>query len=259
VFHDRWDHLRSIRAKHSEVTTPFAVAHDIAPRAGGMDVQVTATLPSPFKEHAIAETWFNAVQNAEKFIFIEDQYFRMPMINDVIAKRMTEKPELKLVVITKPVGTLAPECVPALRSGNFFASRFGDRFLSLQLRSFDKDEREFADIDVHSKMLIVDDIFMSVGSANKNNRGMVYEAEMNVAILDATVGTWRKRILANLIGGEANADVAGWFDQLKSLARTNDDVVRSNGVGAAPRGFVYGLSFGPEAACKLQSVGPDAT
>ena len=108
-------------------------------------------------------------------------------------------------------------------------------------------------------MLIVDDIFMSVGSANKNNRGMVYEAEMNVAILDAAVGPWRKRILANLIGGEANADVAGWFDQLRSLARTNDDVVRSNGVGAAPRGFVYGLSFGPEAACKLQSVGPDAT
>ena len=85
VFHERWDNLRQIRAKHSEVTTPFAVSHDIAPRAGGIDVQVTATLPSPFKEHAIAETWFNAVQNAEKFIFIEDQYFRMPMINDAIA------------------------------------------------------------------------------------------------------------------------------------------------------------------------------
>ena len=172
---------------------------------------------------------------------------------------MTEIPELKLVVITKPVGTVAPECVQALRSGNFFAARFGSRFLSLQLRSFDKDEREFVDIDVHSKMLIVDDVFMSVGSANKNNRGMVYEAEMNVAILDASVGTWRKRILANILGGEASADVAGWFDQLKSTARTNDDAVRNAGVGAPPRGFAYGLSFGPEAACKLQSFGPDAT
>jgi hypothetical protein len=258
VFHERWEHLREIHATHSEVTTPFTVGRDIAPRNGGMEVQVTATLPSPFKEHAIAETWFNAVNNAVKYIYIEDQYFRMPMINDAIAKRMTAFPELKLIVITKPVGTNAPECLQTFRQAAFFASRFGGRFLSMQLRAFDGDNREFADMDVHSKMLIVDDVFMSVGSANKNNRGMVYEAELNVAVVDASVGAWRKRIISNLIGGDASDDAATWFSQLQQLARTNDDSVRNKGA-TAPRGFVYGLAFGAESACLMQSIGPDAT
>ncbi len=258
VFHERWDHLREIKAKHSEATTPFTVERDIAPRANGMEVQVTATLPTPFKEHAIAETWFNAVSNAEKYIYIEDQYFRMPMINDAIVKRMSDMPELKLIVITKPVGTVAPECLPTYRQSALFASKFGDRYLQLQLRAFDNDEKEFVDMDVHSKMLMVDDLFMSVGSANKNNRGMVYEAEMNVAVVDGAVGTWRKRIVSNLIGGEANDDPAAWFGQLQQLARTNDDSVRVKGA-TPPRGFVYGLSFGAENRCKMQSIGPDAT
>ena len=259
VFHERWEHLRDIKAKNSDQTSTFPVSHDIAPRAGGMDVQLTANLPTPFKEHAIAETWFNAVRNAEKYIYIEDQYFRMPMIQDAIAKRMTDIPGLKLIVITKPVGTTAPECLPTYKTENFFASHFADRFLSLQLKAFDKDTLEFADMDVHSKMLIVDDIFMSVGSANKNNRGMIYEAEMNVAIVDAQVGAWRKRIVTNLIEGDAKDDADGWFAQLQSLARSNDDILRNKAAAAGPRGFVYGLSFGPESSCKMQSIGPDAT
>ncbi len=259
VFHERWDHLRDIKANHFERTTPFEVVRDIAPRENGSEVQITATLPTPFKEHAIAETWFNGVRNAEKYIYIEDQYFRMPMINDAIAKRMTDIPSLKLIVITKPVKTLAPECLQSLRSGNFFASRFGDRFLSMQVKAFDKDEHELVDIDVHAKMLIVDDVFMSVGSANKNNRGMVYEAELNVAIVDPAVGAWRKRIVSNLLGSDSSDDVDGWFGQLKSLSRSNDSVVRDNGMGAPPRGFVYSLSFGSEGSCKMQSIGPDET
>ena len=259
VFHERWQHLRDIHGKFSEHTTAFEVSRDIAPREGGADVQVTATLPSPFREHAIAETWFNAVGNAEKYIYIEDQYFRMPMINDAIAKRMNEMPDLKLVVITKPVGTSAPECLQTYRSANFFASRFPTRFLLLQLKGFDRETREFGDMDTHSKMLMVDDVFMSVGSANKNNRGMIYEAELNVAIVDPTVGAWRKRILSNLLGSDASDTSDDWFGQLQSLARTNDGVVAAKGQGAAPHGFVYSLSFGPEGTCRLQSIGPDAT
>lgn len=258
VFHERWEQLRKIKAKHSEVTTAFDVKHDIAPRANGMQVQVTATLPTPFKEHAIAETWFNAVNNAEKFIYIEDQYFRMPMINDAISKRMEEIPGLKLIVITKPVGTSVPECLQSYKSGNAF-KKFGERYLTMQLKAFDNDEKEFADMDVHSKMLIVDDIFMSVGSANKNNRGMVYEAEMNVAVVDPAVGAWRKRIVSNLIGAAANDDVDGWYGQLQSVTKANDEVLRTKAASSSPRGFVYTLGFGAESSCRMQSIGPDAT
>jgi PLD-like domain/Phospholipase D Active site motif len=261
IFHERWEELRRRQVRYSAGTSDFvaAVAHDIAPRDGGIEVQVTATLPAPFHEHAIAETWFNAVNNAEKFIFIEDQYFRMPMIHEALIKRMDEKPELKLVVVTKPVGTMSPECVQAYAAGELFQQRYPSRFLSIQLRVFDGEKVEFADMDVHSKMLIVDDFFMSVGSANKNNRGMVYEAELNVAVADPVVGSYRKRILTNILGREANDDANGWFEQLSVYSRANDVAYEAGGTGLQPRGFAYGLRFASPAACQMQSIGPDAT
>jgi phosphatidylserine/phosphatidylglycerophosphate/cardiolipin synthase-like enzyme len=260
VFHERWEHLRTIGAKYSDQSSSFAVKRDIAPRNGGIDMQVTATLPSPFLEHAIAETWFNAIEHAEKYVYVEDQYFRMPMIHDALIARMDANPNLQLVVITKAVGTWAPECRPSYEANQLFLSRYPERFLSLQLRSFDSDTKEFADIDTHSKMLVVDDVFMSVGSANKNNRGMVYEAELNVAVADPVVASWRKRIVSNLLGGQIAADdVKTWVGALRAAAKANDVAYGQQGNGAKPTGFAYGLTMGAPQTCKMQSVGPDET
>jgi phosphatidylserine/phosphatidylglycerophosphate/cardiolipin synthase-like enzyme len=259
LFHDRWEHLRSSGARYSNETSSFAVPSDIAEVSGGVDVQVTATMPAPMQESSIAETWFNAVRNAERFIFIEDQYFRMPLIHAALTERMDQVPGLKLVVITKPVPRWSPECVQSYKAGNLFAARYPDRFLSLQLRSFDGDKRKFADMDVHSKMLIVDDHFMSVGSANKNNRGMIYEGELNVAVADPTVAAFRERILQNLLGRRGADDADAWFAELAVLAKQNDRVHSAGGRSGAPRGFVYGLTFPPASACRMQSVGPDVT
>ena len=256
VFHERWEFLRGIKAKYSDQSSGFEVKRDIAPRAGGIDLQVTATLPSQFLEHAIAETWFNAINHAEKFIYIEDQYFRMPMIHDALTRRMDAMPGLQLVVITKPVGTWTPECLPSLQANELFRMRYPSRFLSLQLRAFEPSTREFGDMDVHSKMLIVDDVFMSVGSANKNNRGMVYEAELNVAVADPVVATWRKRIVENLLGGTPAGD--DWIAVLRATAQKND-AVYSNASSGSPAGFAYGLVMGAPSTCKMQSVGPDQT
>ncbi|MCC7540727.1 MAG: hypothetical protein IT379_31210, partial [Deltaproteobacteria bacterium] len=191
VFHERWEEQRSRGVDYSENATPFTVDRAIGAIPGGVQVQVTATLPDPFWEHDIAETWFAAVENANRYIFIEDQYFRIPMLTEAIAARMAAVPDLRLVVITKPISTNDPGCAWTHRTDTDLASRFPDRYVTLQLRAFDTqvtfgfDETDaiFQDMDVHSKLLIVDDVFLSVGSANKNNRGIVYEGELNVAVV----------------------------------------------------------------------------
>jgi len=268
VFKKRWDHLKSIKATHSENATSFDVQREIAPRAGGIQVQVTATLPQPFWEHGIAETWFNAVQHAEEYIYIEDQYFRVPMLNASISRRMDENPNLKLVVITKNVGTNVPDCYQTALQHEFFRGRYSpSRYMLMQLRAYDFETGTFADMDVHSKMLIVDDKFMSIGSANKNNRGLVYEAELNAAVVDkTTVQGARKRILANILGTKA-ADqpeaVEQWWPLLVKQASKNE-LLRLQNKGASPPadqrpvGFAYPLTDLPASnTCKLQSAGPD--
>jgi phosphatidylserine/phosphatidylglycerophosphate/cardiolipin synthase-like enzyme len=284
IFKRRWDHTRDLGVEYSENASSFEVVRDIAPRTGGVQVQVTATLPEPFWEHAIAETWFNAVRNAERFILIEDQYFRIPMLNEAIVDRMEEVPDLELVVITKPVNEwVDPGCAQTYLADELFKSTFPGRYTTLQLRAFDtvetwgfdETESRFLDIDVHSKVLIVDDVFASIGSANKNNRGAVYEGELNVAIVDeAEVTALRREMLANLLPGWAPTDAAPeWIADLRAAAQQNDAVfaawedeggdISLDGAPLPssfnPRGFVYTLDFGVLSDCLLESVGPDMT
>jgi phosphatidylserine/phosphatidylglycerophosphate/cardiolipin synthase-like enzyme len=283
VFHERWEFLRSTGARYSPDSSAYAMRGAPAPVAGGQQVQVTATLPAPFNENAIAETWFNAVSQARRYIYIEDQYFRMPMVNDAIVQRMAEVPALRLVVITKPISEWTdPGCAWTRRTHEELLARFPDRYTMLQLRAFDTqvtwgfDETEcrFVDMDTHSKMLIVDDVFMSVGSANKNNRGIVYEGELNVAVYDAAwVRAARRRILANILpaGTAVSDDAVGWYNQLQSAARYNDEVrqrwtdegddISLDGsplpVEYAPRGFVYSLPMRGVMRCLIEDIGPD--
>src|SRR5439155_17761856 len=99
----RWQLQLDAKATYSENATPFAVNRAI-PEKGAMTVQITTTLPEPFRENGIAESWYNAVDNAEHYIYIEDQYFRAPMLNERIRARMKARPNLVLVVVTIPVG-----------------------------------------------------------------------------------------------------------------------------------------------------------
>lgn len=282
VFHERWRYLLDTHARYSEDASDFTVPVPGRENAGGVQAQVTATLPEPFSENAIAETLFNAVEQARDYIYIEDQYFRVPMLTDVIYRRMDEVPGLRLVVITKPVNEWTdPGCAWTYRTHQRFRSRFAGRYMLLQLRAFDiqrtwgidETESRFVDMDTHSKMMIVDDVFLSVGSANKNNRGLIYEGELNVAVYDPTwVHAARRRVMANLLGvASVPDDSAGWWAAIAATVRANDavrqrwsdegDDISLDGaplpVQYTPRGFVYTLDPGPPADCLIETIGPD--
>lgn len=281
VFATRWNYLRQQGVENADkataVVSPVGLTAD---EAGGPQVQVTATMPGPFWEYAIAESWLRAVSQAESFIYIEDQYFRAPTLNAAIAARMRQVPGLQLVVITKPVNEWTdPGCAWTARTNTAFASEFPTRYHLFQLRSFDTapsfgiDEvaGKFADIDVHAKMLIIDDKFMSVGSANKNDRGMVYEGELNAAVFDATwVKAQREKIITNILGAVPPSD---WISALRAQAKQNDETrarwesegndLNLNGAplpaGFTPAGFIYSLTFRPLDKCLVEGVGPDMT
>ncbi|MBL8603024.1 MAG: hypothetical protein JNK72_13960 [Myxococcales bacterium] len=283
VFRSRWQYLLSTNARYSADATGYALPAAAAPVPGGVQAQVTATLPSPFNESAIAESWVNAVRQAREYIFIEDQYFRMPMVVDEIVRRMNEVPTLRLTVITKPISEWTdPGCAWTRRTHEQLLTRFASRYQLLQLRAFDtqvtfgfdETDAHFVDMDVHSKLLIVDDVFLSVGSCNKNNRGIVYEGELNVAVFDrAWVRAARRRVLANMLPANAalSDDPVAWFDSLAAAARYND-TIRANWTAEgddisldgrplptmyAPRGFLYTLPMRQLSQCLIEDIGPD--
>lgn len=283
IFRRRWNYLLDTNARYSPDASRYDLGPVAAPIAGGVQAQVTATLPAPFHEYAIAETWLNAIRQAREYILIEDQYFRIPMLTDELARRMEAMPSLRVVVITKPISEWTdPGCAWTRRTHEQMLARFGSRYTLLQLQAFDTEvtwgidetESRFQTMDVHSKLLIVDDVFLSVGSCNKNNRGVVYEGELNLAVHDrAWVTAARRRVIANMLpaGTVLAESVTGWFTQMIQAAQYNDRI-RANWEAEGddisldgrplpemyrPRGFLYTLPMRSVSRCLIESIGPD--
>ena len=236
------------------------------PEAGTVTGQVVATLPSPIAERAIFETQAKAVSRARNFIYIEDQYFRAPMLDEIILRRMVETPALHLVVVTKPVSAADGGKKWTWLSDQAYRTRFPNRYLLLQLKSFDIEAGVpyFLPIDTHSKITIVDDDYVTAGSSNKNNRGYLYEGELNAAVWDVDFGREaRTRVLGNLVGERQaeitpEADGAALYALLKAISEENNAaeaaLLEDADAAARPVGFVYPLEITADYAV---DVGPD--
>ena len=232
TFRQRWDLQIDERAEYSANATRFDLRDDLAPLSGGVQAQVVNTMPEPFGEYAILESHLNAINNAERYILIEDQYWRAPIILDALLDRMAAVRELQLIVVTPAIDEWTdPGCEWTARMHDELRGRFPSRYATFRLRSFDyvetwgfdETEARWADIDLHSKLMIIDDRFLSVGSCNKNNRGYIYEGETNVNVFDrAFVTEARERVVANLLGSSFTP--FDWLAEVRRQADRNERV-----------------------------------
>lgn len=280
LFASRWNYLIDEGAEYSWNASEIRT-RPVPTVSGGVQAQVVATMPEPFYEYSILESHLNAVSNASQYIFIEDQYWRAPLLVDAIVDRMTAVPDLVLIVVTKPVSEFTdPGCYWTHETNQRLESAFGSRYRTYQLRAFDTeiswgfDETDavFLNMDVHSKIMLVDDVFLSVGSCNKNNRGYVYEGESNLNVFDPTwVREQRERIVSNLLGLTFTPD--DWLAELQRGTDRNDDVwdawddegfdLDLDGdplpFAYQPRGFLYSLEFAEPSDCLIEPIGPDVS
>jgi len=284
ILKQRWDASMADGELYADRATPFAL--DPAPPSppGAVQVQIGATMPPPYGDMAILETQVRALQQAEDLILIEDQYFRAPLLNEIIGAQMLAKPDLRLIVVTMDVSTWDGGSQWTHLSDAWFADQFPGRYQLLTLVASDLylDEGFFWDtvelveqpIFTHSKLRIVDDRYLSVGSANYNNRGYLYEGELNASVLDrAFVTDARSRVMRNWVGpkwaGLLNGQGANDFEVVRQAAADNRAVLdwwaangpdmsvpeaRAARAGRWTSGFVVPLTI---AGDYERDVGPD--
>jgi uncharacterized membrane protein YdjX (TVP38/TMEM64 family) len=150
-----------------------------------------------------------AIGSAERLVYIENQYITANSACEALAARMRAKPKLQAVVVTTHElgGWLEAEVMGIGRQR--FMAAFDDAALKsrIQFVAPTSHAREAADdeaaaaiavdgtlpIHVHSKVLIVDDAYLRVGSSNLNNRSMGFDTECDVAI-EAQSAAERKAI-----------------------------------------------------------------
>lgn len=143
-----------------------------------------------------------AITAAERLIYIENQYLTVPAIAQALAKRLRDAPELEVVIITPK------ECEGPLETT--IMDRGRKTFVATLEEATDERVVVLTTIsrgtavNVHAKLMIVDDRFITVGSANLANRSFGVDNEINLAIeqqtADPVIRGWRHQLLAEHLG-----------------------------------------------------------
>lgn len=159
----------------------------------------------------------DAIAAARRSIYIENQFLGCIPVAEALAKRLRECPQLELVIVT-PVRHASWIEYRTMRNGRIrFAQVLRNsgatdriRLVGPVVRSEDRVEYTM----VHSKLMIVDDVFLTIGSANLNNRSMGTDTECNLAIQGRTeaerkaIVDIRTRLLADHCGVDLEEQAA---------------------------------------------------
>lgn len=132
----------------------------------------------------VARLFEASINAASRFIYIENQFTSATEIAEMLARRMADVPSLHVLIVTPKAHSswLESQAMHGGRGGfmdPFVAAGVTDRLRILYPAV--GDGAQTAAVMVHSKVMIVDDGFLRVGSANLNNRSMGADSECDLA------------------------------------------------------------------------------
>jgi phosphatidylserine/phosphatidylglycerophosphate/cardiolipin synthase-like enzyme len=169
--------------------------------AGDTELQVVRTVPEriyralPGGDFRILESYLRALRAAERLVYLENQFLWSPEIAAVLADKLTNPPtpDFRLVVLlpARPNnggddtrGVLAELVEADAGRGGLVACTLHARTGALR-----------DPIYVHAKIGIVDDGWLTLGSANLNEHSLFNDTEMNVVTHDAGLASLTRRRL----------------------------------------------------------------
>ncbi|WP_224368945.1 phospholipase D-like domain-containing protein [Hyalangium versicolor] len=171
------------------------------------DVEVEATIPLPPGPVAVSRTfgktlvplqdsvqeiralYLDAIASAERLIYVENQYFSSRAIFQALVRRMREKERGRLQIVfmlpRQPEAlreqlAMGVAQVRLLRVLQRIARETGHS-LGVYCAASRGDDGQERYTYIHSKMMVVDDRFLTLGSANTTNRSFGLDSELNLA------------------------------------------------------------------------------
>ncbi|WP_407863395.1 phospholipase D-like domain-containing protein [Phyllobacterium phragmitis] len=182
----------------------------------------------------------SALAGARRHIYIETQYLASFVVGKILARRLEEPDGPEIVILTTYSSRGYLEHVVMGHNRNRLIRRLkkADRFGRLRVvyavvPEEDGTERE---VLIHSKVLVVDDRFVRIGSSNLNNRSEGLDTECDIAI-EAKTDAHRR-----LITGFRNRLLAEHLDTTpqaleETLAHTGSLVTAVDALNIRPRGL----------------------
>ena len=194
---------------HDNLQAPPAPADD---PGHGVPAQIIRTIPAgnypfaPRGEYGIAWAYRQALGQARRFIYLENQYLWSPaVVNELIAAlRRNDDPTFRIVLVLPAKPNIGKRDTDLHVRQLLEADGDRGRVLIFTLYTARAEERlawAYKPVYVHAKVAIVDDLWCTVGSANLNERGLEGDSEINVQVLDSELArNLRLRLWAEHLG-----------------------------------------------------------
>jgi len=190
-----------------------------------VQVAISRTQPPSNGNAGVREVealFIDMIAAARNSIYMENQYFTADAVGSALERRLKEPdgPEIVVVVRRLSHGWLEELAMESRRAALIRKLRAADKFDRLRiLYPHIEGLQKGTCIDVHAKLLIVDDEFARIGSANIANRSMGMDTECDLTIhsggradVSDAVRALRSKLLAEHLGttpAEVQAAIVG--------------------------------------------------
>jgi phosphatidylserine/phosphatidylglycerophosphate/cardiolipin synthase-like enzyme len=172
-----------------------------------------------------------AIQEAEHFIYLENQYIWAPEVVDALISAMNRPRQNPFrIVLVLPAHAYSGRYdndrhIEDLRKADGGRGIFESYALYAGGPAAGRSGYRYSLIYVHAKVSIVDDAWFSIGSANLNRRGLATDTEMNVqAISPEAARRLRVRLWTEHLG--VSDHVIGSRDPIELIDNTWKDVAQ---------------------------------
>jgi phosphatidylserine/phosphatidylglycerophosphate/cardiolipin synthase-like enzyme len=177
-------------ARWSEVTGEPVSACAPPPPAGSTTLQIVRTVPErvydflPRGHFRILESYVRALRSAQSLVYLENQFLWSPEIVRILAAKLREPPsdDFRLVVLLPAHPNNGADDTRGQLGVLAEADAGAHRFLAATITSRTGSVTDA--LYVHAKVGIVDDAWLTVGSANLNEHSLFNDSEMNVVTCD---------------------------------------------------------------------------
>ena len=157
---------------------------------GDVELQVVRTVPNgiydrlPNGDFTILESYLRALRSAEKLVYLESQFLWSPELVHVLVDKLRNPPsdDFRLVVLLPAKAKNGQEDTRGQLGVLIDADGGAGRFLACTLWQPGPGGKP---VYVHAKIGIVDDRWLTIGSANLNEHSLFNDTEMNVVTHDA--------------------------------------------------------------------------
>jgi uncharacterized membrane protein YdjX (TVP38/TMEM64 family) len=174
----------------------------------------------------VEQLYLDMIARARRYVYMENQYFTSRRLGEALAARLAEPDGPEIVLVTRLLshGWLEEVTMHALRARLVRDLRAADPHGRFHVYYPHREGlAEGTCVDMHAKLMVVDDEWLRIGSSNLSNRSMGLDTECDV-VLEAEgrpgaiegVKAVRDRLLAEHLGAEP-VDVARQIERTGSI------------------------------------------